>query len=413
MNGWLKRGLQMAVFSAGMFTLGVGIASAADTGNSGPIGEHHGLLSVPISVSNNSVAVLGGAHAAAPGGPADAAGTDSGGSLIAVPIVVSDNAIAVGGHSTASSSGSASPAPSSKHHAVVSVPVTVSDNAVSVSGKSASSAPSPGSSSGSSSPASHQHAVVSVPVTVSGNAISVLGTSTASAPAAAEGSATDGSHGSSGSGPAANPPRNEAVASVPVTVCGNAVGLLGSAGAACTPASAGSANRDTTVLDAPVLACGNAIGNAVAACGDPTASGSSTPTSGSTGSEPGGTVVNAPVTVCGIAGGALGSATAACGSDTRGTPSNPGSPSNPAPAAGGGGVPGHAATVVPIAHLHHPGTVGPDVSVIIGPADAGGVVSPLAYTGIKLQAMAALAALLFLIGAALTVGARRSAGRTG
>jgi hypothetical protein len=152
--------------------------------------------------------------------------------------------------------------------------------------------------------------------------------------------------------------------SVPVTVCGNGVGVLGDASAACTPAqpapagpsaSGPSASASTgpsspsdgsllanlaagNQVDAgiggvspsvPVTVCGNgvgALGDASASCGtaQPSGSGGSTPAGGSPagGSDDpatvgtGGISPAVPVTVCGNGVGLLGDASVACAADT-------------------------------------------------------------------------------------------------
>ena len=156
--------------------------------------------------------------------------------------------------------------------------------------------------------------------------------------------------------------------SVPVTVCGNSVGVLGDASASCTPAPAAPAGPSASgpsasvstgpsspsdasqlanlasgnQVDAgigsvspsvPVTMCGNGVGvlgDASAACGAAQPSGSSggsTPTGGSAGgstagSDDGNAVSTAgvspsvPVTVCGNGVGLLGDASAACAADT-------------------------------------------------------------------------------------------------
>ena len=159
--------------------------------------------------------------------------------------------------------------------------------------------------------------------------------------------------------------------SVPVTVCGNGVGVLGDASASCgasqpsagdhssagsssgsTGASAGTGSTDGSLLDdiasgnqvdagigdispsVPVMVCGNGVGvlgdaSASCAASQQTSSGGTTQPSdnggGSSSSDPSGNQgqvsvesvsPSVPVTVCGNEVGLLGDATVSCGADT-------------------------------------------------------------------------------------------------
>ncbi len=350
MNTWVKRGLQLAVFSAGIFTLGVGIA-AADSGSFGPIGTTDAVLSSPVSLSGNAIGVLGnvsasGAAAAVPpSGDGQAAHQSA--PLISVPITVSDNAIAVAGKAT--SAPTDGPDRQVNANPPVSVPVSVTNNAVAVAGKSsttsppvastpATSAPSDvpalhptvnapvsvtnnavavaGKSSTTSPPVQSSHqgvGLVNVPVTVSNNAVSALGTASAH-PAAVERAATSGSAAIS----EASPSGTHSLIHAPVTVCGNAVGLLGRTSAGCRVAST---PHRGAVLGVPVLVCGNAVGRAAARCdtsADTVAGGVAGISVGQQGPNGGAgprsvaSLITAPVTVCGNGIGVLGAGTASC-----------------------------------------------------------------------------------------------------
>jgi hypothetical protein len=137
--------------------------------------------------------------------------------------------------------------------------------------------------------------------------------------------------------------------SLPVTVCGNSVGLLGGATSTCTPpppssaavivnpaASSGggaSGGAIAASVDAPITVCGNAIsvlrGSARATCSPSSPeSGQTNPSSGGTGGLLSGQAVAAsvssPVTACGNAISAVGSASASCWTTKPTQPASPG-----------------------------------------------------------------------------------------
>ncbi len=174
---------------------------------------------------------------------------------------------------------------------------------------------------------------IAIPVDVSGNPITVGAsepTPAAAAPAASPAGTTSGS-GTSGS--LVNAP-----VSLPVLVCGNAIGVLADPAATCGAAAApaapaagsGPTTPTATLLSAPVnlpvLVCGNGVGvlgDATATCGN---------TSGASGTDPTdptdptvGVPVTVPVTVCGTGIGVLGDASANCG----GQPNDPSVPVQP------------------------------------------------------------------------------------
>jgi len=268
MHRYIKRALWGAVIAGGITLIGSTAAGAAETGGEDGLLSGTQLLApveVPVSVVGNAISLLGGssvetpapapapAEAPAPTAPAEASTDGSSGVAsgsqalvdVSLPITVSDNAIAVlGGSDVAAGEASEetpapapAPAPDAPADAAttsgtdgvlsgtqallgVDVPVTVSGNAVSVLGESSAAgasggdaaAPASGPGAGLSLPITSgldsllggtQLALpVSVPITVGGNAIGILGESTASAPgtAPAAGPGTD-----PGTNPGTNP----------------------------------------------------------------------------------------------------------------------------------------------------------------------------------------------------------------
>jgi hypothetical protein len=168
---------------------------------------------------------------------------------VTVPITVSDNAVAALG--TAGDTPAEIQLPALDGTVAVdlgdsnlAVPITLGGNAADVAGIDVSqpaATPATGGSDG-------QAVDADMPVTVTGNAVGVLGTADASS-----------------SAPAAAPSTSSAaVADVdaPVTACGNGIGVLGDANGDCsTPASTSGTGGDPTVgAAAPATACGNGVG---------------------------------------------------------------------------------------------------------------------------------------------------------
>jgi len=92
MNVWMKRGLQTALITGGLLTAGTGLASADDSAT----------VTVPVTVTDNALAVLGTAPGTTPAEidlPAinGTVGVDLGGLAIAVPIDIGGNAADVRG----------------------------------------------------------------------------------------------------------------------------------------------------------------------------------------------------------------------------------------------------------------------------------------------------------------------------
>lgn len=182
-------------------------------------------------------------------------------------------------------------------------------------------------------------APISVPVDVSGNAVAVLGTGNATSHGGVtihkrgqSGQKTSGTHGIA-SGNQVNAP-----ISVPVNVCGNAVGVLGHADAGCTGGAkvtdrgtggqtVGGAhgviagNQVNAPISIPVDVCGNAVaiaGDAVAGCeggsvvkhvGNPGAGQQASGIFGVGSGNQGNLPISVPVDLCGNA---VGNGTASC-----------------------------------------------------------------------------------------------------
>jgi hypothetical protein len=238
MNVWMKRGLQTALITGGLLTAGTGLASADDSAT----------VTVPVTVTDNALAVLGTAPGTTPAEidlPAlkGTVGADLGGMAIVVPIDVAQPSAAPssGGSNSSGGSGDATAAGSSTGAAPVAQASLLDGN---------------------------------VPVLVCGNAVGVLGDAgaTCTAPAPAAGGSTDGTL---------------VDVDAPVTVCGVAVGVLGDAAADCTaPAPAAGGPTDGTLLDvdAPITVCG--IGAGIAGRAGTTCTGPAAPVTPATPVQP-------------------------------------------------------------------------------------------------------------------------------
>ncbi|MDT0276640.1 hypothetical protein [Blastococcus goldschmidtiae] len=364
MNVWMKRGLQTALFTGGLLAAGTGIASADDDI----------AVTVPVTVTDNALAVLGTAPGTTPAEiepPAidGTVGADLGGLAIAVPIDIGGNAADVAELDVAQPA--AAPA----------------------SGGTSGSA---GGSSGSAGGSSGSVVDADVPVTATGNAIAVFGDATAGSS-------------STGTAPAAQPEDSASLLDVdaPVLVCGNAVGVLGDASADCAapaPAAGGSTDGALLDVDAPVTVCGIAVGvlgNADADCTAP-ASGAGGSTDG-TGPVVG---VDAPISVCGIGVGILGGASTTCTDPAApATPVAPAAPVEPA-----SGQPGASPGAATASTRESTGVEGSDKKA--GGA-ATGTDSALAYTGIAAFPVVFAGLLAVAFGIGLTLLSRRRAGVLG
>ncbi|MCW2509395.1 MAG: uncharacterized protein JWP68_2543 [Modestobacter sp.] len=195
MNVWMKRALQTGLFTGGLLALGSGIASADESAVD---------VTVPVTVTDNALAVLGTAGTT----PAE----------IQLPAVGGTIAAALGA-------------------ITVAVPVTVGGNAADVAGidiAQPAATPATGGSAGSAVDGSAVDA--DVPVTVTGNAVAALGEATAG-----------------GTAPAAAPAGNSDTAvdaDVPVTACGNGIGVLGDATGNCTTSAGTPGNPGTPIAPA-------------------------------------------------------------------------------------------------------------------------------------------------------------------
>jgi hypothetical protein len=287
MRTWAK-GTSRAVLTAGFVALGVSaipVNAFADvtTGNGGVLSGNqvNAPISAPVDVSGNGVSLVGGSKAKSRGGAkVDQGGSGSG-----------------GGQRTSGKRG------------------VVSGNQV--------------------------NAPISLPVNACGNAVAVVGGAKAGCEGGAKvkgsgkgGQTTDGTDGVL----AGN--QVKAPISAPVNACGNAVAVVGGALAGCEGGSkvksggntgsrqktsgvrgVGSGNQADVPISVPVDVCGNAVGNAVAACeggasvrngghrtGRQTTSGARGILSGNQGNAP----ISIPVTACGNAAALVGEAGALC-----------------------------------------------------------------------------------------------------
>ncbi|GAA1848226.1 chaplin family protein [Actinomadura bangladeshensis] len=184
------------------------------------------------------------------------------------------------------------------------------------------------------------NAPISVPVNVCGNAVGVLGHADAGCTGGAEvtdrgtgGRTVGGAHGAI-AGNQVNAP-----ISIPVDVCGNAVAIAGDAVAGCEGGSVvkhigntgsgqqasgifgvGSGNQGDLPISVPVDLCGNAVGHGTASCAGGASvhdggHGTDQTTGGAFGIIAGDQVnapISVPVTVCGNAAGVVGEAWAFC-----------------------------------------------------------------------------------------------------
>lgn len=312
MNSFAKRALLGTLVAGGITLLSATVANAAETtGEDGLLSGTQALIqiAVPVDITGNGISILGDSTAsaapAAPAAPAEAApapapvtsGADGIGSgtqaliSVDVPVTVTGNSIAVIGdtEATPAAPAPAAPAPAASAAAPAAAPVTSGEDGI-VGG-------------------TQVLPVVNIPVTISDNAVSVLGDSSAESSAApagpapttpaatpAEGAVTSGEDGILGGTQLAP------VVSLPITAGGNAVSVLGdstvSGQSAATPAGAAPAGvvPVTSGIDgilggtqiAPVVSLPITLGgNAVSVIGDSTtAPGTVTPTTPVTPTDP-------------------------------------------------------------------------------------------------------------------------------
>ena len=298
MRTFIKRALLGVVVGGGIALAGAGMAQAAETdGDDGLLSGTQILpsIEVPITVGGNAISVLGDsstndAAASAPSGNAsgetseastdgsDGAASGTQGIVsVTVPVTVGGNAISVVGDSDSTSATSAPAEPAEPEVAVnpqtsgedgilggtqglvdATVPVTVGGNAISVLGDSESTdadTTAPTGTGGTSDPGAPETsgadatlggtqviAPVAVPVTVGGNAISVLGDSTSTdADTTAPAGTSSGTPMTSGQGGILGGTQVALPLSIPVTLGGNAVSVVGDSetGGSTTPAGPG------------------------------------------------------------------------------------------------------------------------------------------------------------------------------
>jgi hypothetical protein len=230
------------------------------------------------------------------------------------------------------------------------------------------------------------NAPVNVPVTVCGNSVGLLGSGTAGCPATGTGS------GGSAAGSTADAP-----ISVPISVTGNSIGIAGTNSATATsvptvgsaPSTGSPSGLLGTDVSAPVSAPITACGNAVGLLGSSTATCPAGGTQASALSVAGIDLpVSLPVTVCGNSVGLLGGTSASC------SPAAANPPVTPVP------------PVVP--------PIVPDQPVV--PQNPGGGLAflsagvPLAYTGASVRSALAIALGLLFGGVTLALAAVRRTG---
>ncbi|MBD8540263.1 DUF320 domain-containing protein, partial [Frigoribacterium sp. CFBP 8751] len=189
MNKYVSRGLMGALFVGGIWALGTTAANAATTtGDDGLLsGTQVGaVVEAPVSALGNAVSVLGDSSSTAVAPAAPAAAPAAPAAAPAAPVAPAAPAAPV-----TTTSGDSGVLSGTQGIVSVDVPVTVGGNAISVLGDSAAAAPAPApapaapvasapaTTSGDDSIGSGTQGLVDVtlPVTVGGNAISVLGDS--------------------------------------------------------------------------------------------------------------------------------------------------------------------------------------------------------------------------------------------
>lgn len=443
MRTFAKRALWGVAIAGGITLLGATAANAAETdGEDGILSGTQAVapVSVPVDLSGNAISLLGSSSTDVPA---------------SAPV---ETAPAPDPAPAAETDGADGAASGTQAVITVDIPVTVQDTSVSVlgesdvaapadapvSGEPAAPAPTPAvTTSGADSLLSGTQALldVNVPITVTGNAVSALDPSAETAVAADEAAPAASTPSSA---PAPNTDGADGIASgsqvvapiaAPVTIDGNAIGLLGDSAVTrgdststgttspadgTTPTTDGTdGTASGTQVAAPVTAPVNATGNAIGLLGDSTATsgdaitaaGTTTPTAGdgilTGGSDSvlGGTQlalpISAPITVGGNAVGLIGDATVDTPASVPGTDpgtdpgtvpgTNPGTDpgTNPGTDTDPGTTPGTDSGATPV-----PSGQGGNI------AAAGGVM--LAQTGADTPfAPALLATMMLLIGTGL------------
>src|SRR3954447_22381217 len=116
MNLWLKRGLQLGLFTGGLWLVGTGIAAADAPDSTGSAPPVRVAIHAPITIGGNAVNVLGHSPSVAQHttGASVASGSQKGSLLdlrVEAPVNVTGNAINVLGSAPADASSTTSDAP--------------------------------------------------------------------------------------------------------------------------------------------------------------------------------------------------------------------------------------------------------------------------------------------------------------
>lgn len=246
MRNYLQRGLCGALFAGCVLLLGAGAASAAETsGTDSTLGGNQVLPSAeaPVTVGGNAVSILGDSDTAA-AAPAPAAAADTGSETPAGPAT------------PAETSGEDGLASGNQIGTDAEAPVSVGGNAVSNLGDSDAAAVAPSRDTGTSAPATGSETpaetsggdstlggnqvdpAATVPLTVRGNAISVLGSgATVTSPAVS---------GENPDKPATGPATEDEEGTAPATPGGTPDTVIGKAGKAIKPGKAGTSAGSST-----------------------------------------------------------------------------------------------------------------------------------------------------------------------
>ncbi|TMR12161.1 DUF320 domain-containing protein [Nonomuraea turkmeniaca] len=344
MRTWAKASTPAALLAVAVMSFGGGTA-LADTSGDGSVGGGNQVdlpISLPIDISGNAVAAAGSAEASSQGGAevvndgrsgissrTSGDGSVGGGNQvnapISAPVNACGNAVSLFGSSDAGCKGGATVRNQGKGGA----------GGNRTSGK------------GSVLGGNQVVAPISAPLNACGNAVAIFGDATAGCKGGANVHNTGtGAGGNRTSGDGSVLGGNQVVApiSAPVNICGNSVAVFGRAFSGCKGGSSvnnggpgyrkhhmsagndtdgrfgvGSGNQVVAPISVPVDVCGNAVGNATAGC-DGGASVRKAGAGGNRTSGRGGVLsgnqavapIAAPVNICGNAAALLGHAFAGC-----------------------------------------------------------------------------------------------------
>lgn len=395
------------------------LTETPDTGGSDGVGSGNQInpdVNAPITVCGNSIAVLSDSSA-----ECEPSGSDG-----------------PSGDNTTSGEGGA--LSGNQVNPVINAPITVCGNAIGVIGDSQAkckpSGQGPSASAGNTTTGedgflsgNQVNPVVNLPITICGNVLTVLGDSAAKCLPTGQGIGSTGDNTTSGEDGALSGNQINPLANLPITICANAVSVLGEGEAKCKPSGQGvgqpgdnttsgengdgSGNQINPLVDSPITVCGNAadvLGDSVAICepggqgvggpGDNTTDGDGGNGSGNQLNPP----VDSPVTVCGNTGSVGGDSTAVC-TGGGGTPPGPGNPPPGNPPGPGNPPPGNPPGVPPA----NPPAVPPAPGTPSGPPSAGepGADQGLPVTGTDAGLMGLLGLLFTALGAAFVRLSRR------